>query len=192
MVLSEAMVLHSCPRASSTCSHSSLAPGAPRRPPVRRRSVAVHSEHGSSGSLVLSPSRWGGSGGGGGGEAGEAGTHPCNFPKENHPSLLPDAAVRSCRCFWPVPTALPAPAFAPAPTFQTKSRQSPRTGPSARLTTLRPSSLLSGRPEALVSVTRSVRPSRALLGRRLSLCHVPEPRPPVRAPLLFMMSEIGS
>lgn len=43
-------------------------------------------------------------------------------------------------------------------------------------------------------VHHAVRPSIpcALLGRRLSLCHVPEPRPPVRAPLLFMMSEIGS
>lgn len=87
MVLSEAMVLHSCPRAPSTCSHSSLAHGAPRWPlaaetlgrdPLSTRVV---------GSL-LSPSRWGG-GGGGGGEVGEAGTHPCNFPKENHPSLLP-------------------------------------------------------------------------------------------------------
>lgn len=111
--------LTSCPHAPSTCSHSGLALGAPRWPPALRCSVAIHSGHGSSGSPVLSPSRWGG-----GGEAGEAGTHPRNFPKENHPSVLPDAAMRSRRCFWPVPTALPALALAPAPTFQTKSSPS--------------------------------------------------------------------
>lgn len=153
MVLSEALVLHSCPRAPSTCSHSGLTLGAPQGPPVRRRSVAIHSGHGSSGSPVLSPSRWGG-----GGEAGEAGSHRVTFRKKT-------IRHSSARCRRAFPQMFLAGAHSsPSAGFRSGAHvpnqvQSPRTGPSARLTTLRPSSLLSGRPEALVSITPSFRPS---------------------------------
>lgn len=186
-MLSEALVLHSCPRAPSTCSHSGLTLGAPQGPPVRRRSVAIHSGHGSSGSPVLSPSRWGG-----GGEAGEAGSHPCNFPKENHPSLL---------C--PMPPCVPADVSGRCPQLSQRwlSLRRPRSKPSPVSTnrTLRQADNSASlfpplRPSRGSRVHHAVLPSVpcALLGRRLSLCHVPKPRPPARAPLLFMMSEIGS
>lgn len=168
MVLSEAMVLHS-------------ALGAPRWHRLRSRSVAIHSGHRSSGSPVLSPSRWGG-GGGGGGEAGEAGTRPCNFPKENHPSLLP------------TPPCVPADVSGRCPQLSQRwlSLRRPRSKPSPvslHERTLRQADnsaplFLPLRPSRGSHVHHAVRPSVpcALLGQRLLLCRVPEPRPPARAP----------
>lgn len=129
--------------------------------------------------------------------AAEAGTHPCNFPKENHPSVLPDAAMRSCRCFWPVPTAFPAllslrrPRSKPSPVSLHEPTLRQADNSASLFPPLRPSRGSCVHHAVRLSVPPSLRPLCTPGAASLAL-QCPRAPPACASPLLFMMSEIGS